>query len=167
MRGDFDTIILDLPATGHLVGLARLPHILLKMIPFGPIAERLKEGQSYLYDVEKSAAWIVTLPQTLPVSEAIELKHALNDEKVPVGGFVLNRAPFNPFTLEEEKILESMSAKSTTKKMMVDLERIRRLREAQKRLDEEAPGAVWLAPECFQPLDDSQFGNRIRKSSLK
>ena len=161
-KKEYDTIILDLPATGHLVGLARLPGILLKMIPFGPIAERLKEGQAYFYDREQTAAWIVTLPQTLPVSEAIELRGALEEEKIPVGGFILNRAPFNPFTEEEEKILEGMSAKSKTQKLMVDLERLRRLREAQKRLKSEGL-SIWMSPEAFNPLEEPYFGYRVQK----
>ena len=154
LRSNYESIILDLPATGHMVGLARLPHLLLKMIPFGPIAERLKEGQKYLYDETQSAAWIVTLPQALPVSEAIELKNALSTEALPIGGYILNRAPFNPFTAEEEAILESMSQKSHTQKLMIDLERIRRLREAEKRLNESYEGHVWIAEESLVPASD-------------
>jgi anion-transporting ArsA/GET3 family ATPase len=167
LRKDYDTILLDLPATGHMVGLARLPRLLLKMIPFGPIADRLKEGQSYFYDKTQTAAWVVTLPQTLPVSEAIDLKRELSQEEIPFGGFILNRAPFNPFTEEEEQILESLSTKSHTQKRMVDLERLRRFREAKKRLQEElgdGPAApLWIAPEVQQPLDESDFGFRIQR----
>ena len=161
LRKDYEVVILDLPATGHLVGLARLPHLLLKMIPFGPIADRLKEGQSYFYDEKKTAAWIVTLPQILPVSEAIELKKSLVSEKVPFGGFILNRAPFNPFTDEEEQLLESMSGQSKAHKLFVDLERIRRFKEAKSRLSEEE-ARVWVAPETFNPLDESDFAARIQ-----
>jgi anion-transporting ArsA/GET3 family ATPase len=168
MRADFDTIILDLPATGHFIGLAKLPELLLKMIPFGPIADRLKEGQRFLYDEDHSATWIVTLPQTLPVSEAIELKTVLSNENLPIGGFILNRAPFNPFTEEEERVLEGLSQKSTTKKLMVDLERIRRFREASKRLQEEivkdeGVQSLWVAPEAYNPLEELHFGHRLQK----
>lgn len=167
LRKDYDTILLDLPATGHMVGLARLPKLLLKLIPFGPIADRLKEGQSYFYDKQKTAAWVVTLPQTLPVSEAIELKRELSSEDIPFGGFILNRAPFNPFTEEEEQILESLSNKSHTQKRMVDLERLRRYREARKRLEEESANdgqaPLWVAPEVTQPLEQDGFGFRIQR----
>ncbi len=163
LKDNFDTLILDMPATGHLIGLARLPNILLKMMPVGPIADKLKEGQSYMYNPELTAAWIVTLPQTLPVSEAIELKEALIREHVPVGGFILNKAPFNPFTEEEEKILESLTQKSQTKRLMIDLERIRRLREAEKRLKEEKPFPVWVAPETFNPQEELDFCSKIQK----
>jgi arsenite-transporting ATPase len=161
MREDYDVLVLDMPATGHMVGLARLPNLLLKMMPVGPIADRLKEGQGYFYDPAQTAAWIVTLPQTLPVSEAIELRSMLHGEKVPVGGYILNKSPFNPFTEEEEKILESLSQKSQTKRLMVDLERIRRYREAEKRLKEESDVPVWMAPETFNPIDENGFLHRI------
>jgi len=157
----YDCIILDLPATGHLIGLARLPNVLLKMMPIGAIAEKLKEGQSYFYDKKQTAAWVITLPQALPVSEAIELKESLEKEKIPVGGYVLNRAPFNPFTPEEETILASMSMKSKTHKLMIDLERIRRLREAEKRLSDS--DQVWVAPETDNPFEEESFGFRVQK----
>lgn len=157
----YERIILDLPATGHLIGLARLPNVLLKMMPIGPIAEKLREGQTFFYDKRQTAAWVVTLPQSLPVSEAIELNDSLLKEQIPVGGFVLNRAPFNPFTVEEEAILESMSAKSKTHKLMIDLERIRRLREAEKRLSQTGP--LWIAPETDNPFEEEGFGYRVQK----
>ena len=172
MKENYDTIILDLPATGHLIGLARLPNLLLKMMPVGPSAEKLREGQSYMYSPQTTAAWIVTLPQSFPVSEAIELKNALKKEQIPVGGFILNKAPFNPFSEEEEKILESISAKSQTKRLMVDLERIRRYRDAEKRLrqvvseDTHKNLSIWVAPETLNPSEEPDFCSRIQKVEL-
>ncbi len=168
MRADYDCIILDLPATGHFLGLARLPALLLKMIPFGPIAERMKEGQRYLLDPDRAAVFIATLPQELPVSEAIELKSLLVRESLPIGGFILNRAPFNPFTEAEEKVLEALSQKSKTRKLMVELERIRRFREAKNRLASELPASdgrnlgLWVAPEVFNPREEPDLAYRIR-----
>jgi arsenite-transporting ATPase len=161
LRKDYDTIILDLPATGHLLGLVKLPNLLLKMIPFGPIADRLREGQSYFYNEKETAAWVVTLPQTLPVSEALELTEALKSERVPLGGVILNRAPFNPFTEEEEELLESLSQKSKTQKLMVDLERIRRFKEAKTRLIREN---LFVAPETISPLDEPDFGDLVLRA---
>jgi arsenite-transporting ATPase len=168
MRSDFDTLILDLPATGHFVGLARLPEILLKMIPFGPIAERLREGQKFLYDRSSSAVWIVTLPQTLPVSEAIELSTVLRKESLPFGGFILNRAPFNPFTEQEEELLEGLSRKSPAGKLLVDLERIRRFRESRNRLRDslvtgQDRGSVWVAPESLRPDQELLMVRKLKK----
>lgn len=162
LKKDYDTIIMDLPATGHLVGLAKLPKILLKMIPIGPIADRLREGQKFIYDADQTAAWVVTLPQVLPVSEAIELKRDLASEEIPFGGFVLNRVPPNPFTPEEEQVLESLSFKSHTQRQMVELERLRRFRDAKKRLEEATESKtprIWLSPEV---ADTGDLGFQIR-----
>jgi anion-transporting ArsA/GET3 family ATPase len=167
LRSDFDRIILDLPATGHFIGLARLPNLILKMIPFGPIADRMREGQKYFYDAEQTSVFIVTLPQTLPVSEAIELKSVLARESLPLGGYILNRAPYNPFTEAEEQMLLGLSQKSKTQKLMVELERIRRFREAKERLSEDlaaqgtGPG-LWVAPEVIHPEEELHFGYRIQ-----
>ena len=170
IRDNYDVLILDLPATGHFIGLARLPEIMLKMMPVGPIAEKLREGQRHIHDPAQTAAWIVTLPQTLPVTEALELKNALLKEKVPLGGFILNKVPFNPFTPAEEKILEGISQKSQTKKLMIDLERIRRYREAEKRLVDDSVGAtesltIWSAPETLSPHEEVDFCQRIESRS--
>jgi len=166
IREDYDRIIMDMPATGHFIGLARLPKLLLKMIPFGPIADRLKEGQRHFYDEQETAVFIVTLPQTLPVSEAIELKGVIANESLPLGGFILNRAPFNPFTEAEEEMLFSLSQKSKTQRLMVEIERIRRFREAKTRLRDEMTGVtgpkLWVAPEVIQPESQQEFGLRIR-----
>ncbi len=147
MRLDYDTIIIDLPATGHLVGLARLPQILLKLVPIGPIAERLREGQTYFYNPEITRAWVVTLPQGLPVSEAIELAVELKKESISVGGFIVNRMPFNPFTPEEELKVEAYSKKSEQRQLLVELERLKRSREAFDRLKRTQMGKVFLLGE--------------------
>lgn len=96
-----ELILIDMPATGHTLSLTGLPELLLRLVPGGPIAAALKEGQSYLNDPKQSAAWIVTLPETLPVSECLELIDGLSKTKMPVGGVVVNRMPADPFTAQE------------------------------------------------------------------
>lgn len=96
-----ELILIDMPATGHTLSLTGLPELLLKLVPGGPIAAALKEGQGYLNDPKQAAAWIVTLPETLPVSECLELIEGLGKTKMPVGGLVVNRMPADPFTPAE------------------------------------------------------------------
>jgi arsenite-transporting ATPase len=167
-KSEYECIVLDLPATGHLIGLARLPRILLRLIPIGPIADRLKEGQSYFYDEKQTAAWVVTLPQTLPISEAIELNNAFIVETGPVGGFILNRAPINPFTLEETEELDAVLAQSEKdSSLTTPLERIRRFNEAKVRLCAEANAtpslAIFQAMDVFQPLVELTTTSPVRR----
>lgn len=83
--------ILDLPATGHTQALISLPEILLKIIPVGPIAKLLKEGQSILYDQKKTKAHVLTLAEELPIQEAIDLIAILRRYCIPIGNLIINR----------------------------------------------------------------------------
>ena len=60
---EHEIIVADMPATGHTLGLTRLPEILLDSLPDGPIPRAMREGQAYLNDPAKSLAWVVTLPE--------------------------------------------------------------------------------------------------------
>jgi Mrp family chromosome partitioning ATPase len=103
-------ILVDMPATGHTLSLTGLPDYLLKLVPTGPIAEALREGQGYLNDPEKAACWIVTLPETLPVSECLELASGLARTRMPTGGILVNRMPGDPYTPEERALLTPLLA---------------------------------------------------------
>jgi arsenite-transporting ATPase len=129
-----EMIIIDMPATGHTLALTGLPEILLRLIPGGPIAKLLREGQSYLNDPNLCAAWVVSLAEQLPISEALELLEGLNKTNVPVGGLVLNRLEPNPFSDAELKSLEEFPEVDTLlgarlfrniQRMGVQIERLR------------------------------------------
>jgi arsenite-transporting ATPase len=99
-------VLIDMPATGHTLSLTGLPELLLRLVPRGPIAEALKEGQGYLNDPQRAAAWVVAIPETLPVSECLELLDGLQKTKMPVGGVLMNRVPADPFSAPERAALE-------------------------------------------------------------
>ena len=92
-----------MPATGHTLALTELPGILLKLIKHGPIPKALREGQSYINNPSKTSTIIVTLPEKLPISEAIELMEGLKETNVPLGGMILNRYPEDPFSSQERE----------------------------------------------------------------
>jgi arsenite-transporting ATPase len=103
----FDQVILDMPATGHALALTGLPAVLLRLIPRGPIATAIKAGQAYMNDPAKADAWLVTLPEKLPVSEALELMVGLRETSMTVGGVFLNRVPEDGFGPEETAALQA------------------------------------------------------------
>ncbi len=104
----YQLILVDMPATGHTLSLTGLPDLLLRLLPRGPIAAALREGQSYLNDPERAAAYVVTLPETLPVSECLELLEGLKKTSMPTGGVILNRFPVDPFTRNERDLLNPL-----------------------------------------------------------
>lgn len=100
-------VLIDMPATGHTLSLTGLPELLLRLVPRGPIAEALKEGQGYLNDPRRAAAWVVAIPETLPVSECLELLEGLQRTGMPAGGVLMNRVPADPFSPAERAALEA------------------------------------------------------------
>lgn len=104
----YQLILVDMPATGHTLSLTGLPDLLLRLLPRGPIADALREGQGYLNDPKKAAAYVVTLPETLPVSECLELLEGLKKTAMPCGGVILNRLPMDPFTRNERELLHPL-----------------------------------------------------------
>ena len=130
---EHELIVVDLPATGHALALAQIPAAVLRVIPGGPIVSAVKEGLSLLRDPERTGAVIVTLPETLPVSEALELVRGLEAHEVPIAQLVLNRVPSNPFTDDERAFLKRWLEGRPPTLGARTLERIARARDALQR----------------------------------
>lgn len=107
-RNRYDQILIDMPATGHTLALTALPEQLLSLIRSGPIATGMREGQKWLNDPATGAAYVVTIPETLPVTECMELIDGLQQTNMPVGGVILNMVPENPFSSDERQALKGL-----------------------------------------------------------
>ena len=107
-QGDpvYEIVVADMPATGQTLALTSLPAVLLDALPDGPIPRYMREGQAYLNDPQKCLAWVVTLPEPLPVTEAIELVEGLAQTRVTTGGIILNRVPADPFSPAQRAALK-------------------------------------------------------------
>ncbi len=106
---EFDLVIIDMPASGHTLGLTGLRQRLLSLMPTGPIANVLNEGGKYFHDPNVVGAYIVTLPETLPVTECLELAEGLRESDTPIGGVFVNRMLPDPFSEDERKALAPFS----------------------------------------------------------
>ncbi len=76
--GGFDHLILDAPATGHGVQLLRVPSLALDTFGEGPITREARRVQAML-EADDTFMDIVTLPEEMPVNEALELECAIRD----------------------------------------------------------------------------------------
>jgi anion-transporting ArsA/GET3 family ATPase len=103
-----ELIILDTPATGHVLALTALPEILLRLLSWGPIPDALREGQSYVNDPTRGAAVVVTLPEQLPVTEALELAEGLVKSRIHLAGTILNAMPESDIVAAERAVLDSL-----------------------------------------------------------
>lgn len=130
---EHEMIVVDMPATGHALALAQIPSSLLRIIQVGPIASAVREGLDFLLDPQKSGAVIVTLPETLPVSEAIELAAGIREHQIPLRHAFLNRVPNDPFTGDERRAVEELMASLPPTLGGRTVERITRAQAARAR----------------------------------
>lgn len=142
----YEVLIVDMPATGHALALTALPRILLRVVSSGPMAAAVRLGLSYTTNPERSATWVVTLPEQLPVTEALELLEGLVETEMPVGGVILNRFPENPFDPEEEAALEEWMARSPSHGELA-WRRMLSSRQSLARLRESLSVPLWNLPE--------------------
>lgn len=86
----YDLVILDGPATGHILTLLAIPDAILAAVPEGPLTKPARETHDLLRDPRRSAFVVVTLAEDLPVNEAIELSKKATAMGLPPGPVVVN-----------------------------------------------------------------------------
>lgn len=150
LRHDF--VIVDMPATGHAMALAKLPATVLGLMPRGPIADAMRRGQGVLYSANHTAAWVVTLPERLPVSESLELLEGLHATSVPVGGAILNRVQTDPFDVAERKALDAF-VESSPVMGQVAFGRVDKSKAEIERLEQSTDQRVVHLPEILELRD--------------
>jgi len=102
----WDMVILDAPATGHAVQLLRVPAALIDTVPAGPLRHDAEWMQAILVDPVRTGLVIVTLPEEMPVNEAIDLDAQVRDLlHIPRTALVVNAMPTSRFTPAEREAL--------------------------------------------------------------
>lgn len=92
-HGDWDEIIVDAPATGHVVELLSAPRSMAELIPTGPLAQQT-EWLTEVLAASTTEIVLVTLPEELPVTETGELLDRIGSEtETAVSMLVSNRTP--------------------------------------------------------------------------
>ena len=76
-RPVWDTVVFDMPASGHSVSMLKIPWVIVDTVPEGPLTRDARTVQHLLCDRARTAAVLVTLAEEMPVNEAIELEAKL------------------------------------------------------------------------------------------
>jgi anion-transporting ArsA/GET3 family ATPase len=99
----YDSIIVDLPASGHAVTFLNVPKSMARMVSVGELADHLRRIAKLIADPNKSEVVIVSLPDEMAVNESLELWRNLHaNVDTPTRTVVVNgvRAP----SLREEDV---------------------------------------------------------------
>ena len=87
----YDLVIVDAPSTGHSLSLLTVPQVVVDAVRVGPLKNNAQEILELIRDPMKTLAWLVTLPEEMPVNEAVEMEEKLGREaKVEDGPVLLN-----------------------------------------------------------------------------
>lgn len=89
--GEYDVVVFDGPATGHLLYTLGVPRAILSTIAPGPLTREAELMQKHLTDPAQSCAVLVGLPERWPLTELDELAGALGrDVGIGVAGVFVN-----------------------------------------------------------------------------
>lgn len=89
---NYDLVIVDAEATGHIVAQVDAPSILSNLVQVGVIREQTRWMQEILHDKATTGVVVVTTPEEMPVLESVQLLDTLqNNTNVGVAAVVANR----------------------------------------------------------------------------
>jgi hypothetical protein len=134
-RVRWQLVVVDAPASGHSLPLLSAPATLTALARVGPIAATLARIDRRLHDAARTAVWIVTRPEELPVAETIELHRELDGRlALPVARPIVNGVPDRRFSAHDAALLEATGAPASDPLMFAAALTIARRREATAQL---------------------------------
>jgi anion-transporting ArsA/GET3 family ATPase len=108
-RADWDLVVVDAAATGHIIGQLDAPRAIQELVSVGMVREQTDWMVELLSDATVTGLNIVATPEEMPVNETIELvQRARNELSVPLGTVVVNRVLPELFTHADEETFEAL-----------------------------------------------------------
>lgn len=102
---NYDLVIVDAPASGHVVAQMASPQAINELVKVGLVREQTGWMVEMLGDPAITAAVIVSAPEEMPVNETIELAGRIFDEtNVQLAAIVVNKVLPELFGRGEEEI---------------------------------------------------------------
>jgi anion-transporting ArsA/GET3 family ATPase len=108
-RADWDLIVVDAAATGHVISQLDAPGAIQELVAVGPIRNQTGWMVEMLSDPDLTALNVVTSPEEMPVNETIELvARARQELDVPLGVAIVNRVLPELFTHADDDVFEAL-----------------------------------------------------------
>lgn len=121
-RADWDLVIVDAAATGHVLAQLDAPRTIRELVHTGPIRSQTEWMMEILADEAVTALNIVTAPEEMPVNETIELvDRARQDTAVPLGAVIVNRVLPEPFTTDDEPVFAALTVPPALERLQAEI----------------------------------------------
>jgi anion-transporting ArsA/GET3 family ATPase len=105
----YDLVVVDAPATGHIVGLLSAPQAINDLVKVGLIRSQTDWMLEILSDPATTGLVIVTTPEEMPVNETIELAARVGTEtSVELAAVIVNRVLPELFGRREEAVFDEL-----------------------------------------------------------
>jgi anion-transporting ArsA/GET3 family ATPase len=109
----YDLVVVDASATGNVVGQLAAPTGINELVRVGVVRSQTEWMLEILRDPEQTGVVLVTTPEEMPVSEAIDLAGRLAGETpVHLACVIANRVLPELFGRAEEQVFEQLSSAS-------------------------------------------------------
>ncbi|MDH3752698.1 MAG: ArsA family ATPase [Acidimicrobiia bacterium] len=106
---NYDLVVVDAPASGHIVGQLAAPSAIRELVQVGPVRSQTGWMLDLLTDPAVTGAVAVASPEEMPVTETLELIERLDTEThVSVAAVIVNRVLPELFGHREEEIFEAL-----------------------------------------------------------
>ena len=110
----YDLVVVDAPASGHIVGQLAAPQAINDLVKVGLIRSQTDWMLEILSDPRQTGLVAVCTPEEMPVSETLELEKRVREETtVRMSAVVVNRVLPELFGQREEEIFEQLRAPET------------------------------------------------------
>jgi anion-transporting ArsA/GET3 family ATPase len=103
----YDDVVVDAYATGHFRALWRAPVGMAEAIPFGPMGDQSRSINEVMKDPALTRYHVVLLPESLPMTEGLELAKEIEWELSQKPTLILNRRLNFPLSAEEIRSLHA------------------------------------------------------------
>ena len=114
----FDLVVVDASATGNVVGELAAPTGINELVRVGLVRSQTDWILEILGDPVRTGAVIVTTPEEMPVSEAIDLAGRLATETpVHLACVIANRVLPELFSRAEQQVFDALTVPAATKRL--------------------------------------------------
>ncbi|MCB0393749.1 MAG: ArsA family ATPase [Bdellovibrionales bacterium] len=159
---DYDKIVVDSFSTGHTLSLLRAPSSLNQAIQKGPMGVQSRDITTLIRDPKAFEYKIVSLPEDLPVSEAIEFHSALSETTKQNPALLMNKwlpsekASAQAIEIEKSGHELSVFAQYVVQKNVIQTQAMNRL----KKINRNIPSV----PLVLEKLRGLELANKMAES---